>query len=356
MNEQKDIDDLLRGEKKVSFAEFGTSTNTRKNFPYTWDDAAFNINSFPFETDTAIIVTSCKGHLGWLKASLESYRKTGAFVILAYDNPVYIWNNIDDPIYMITHMPRPLHYMLAHSVVFKHKTYDSDKRIGWYWDVKYAQGIINGFKNIKYVYCTNGDCLIERPEGIKDLQRILGDGELISGQSTPRGTIHTADMFMTIDGFNKIMDYMTERQKYYVMGGQSPECMLRDAVDELGIKEIMADQPILPDGSIDYYCTRNLDSTWKKVLGFRNLYAEFEYLENNGLEPLQSKYLDPFMDWIYFRHEWRKSVCKYYETKDRRYLQMFWDMGKDSQEDRKFLPLEAYGKEPIVDKVPQYEM
>lgn len=353
MNERQDIDDILRGAKPMSFAEFGASCNTRKNFPYTWDDAAFNRNSFPFETDTAIIVTSYCGQLGWLKATLESYRKSGALVILAYDNTVCIWGNIEDQGYATRFLPRPIHYLLAHAVVFKHKTHDSDKRIGWYWDVKYAQGIINGFKNIKYVYCTNGDCIIERPEGIKELPAILGDGDLMSGQSTPKSTIHTADMFMSINGFNRIMDYMTERHKYYVMGGQSPEGLLRDAVDELNLKETMVDQPLLPDGTVDYYCTRDLDSTWKRVLGFKNLYSRLEYLENNGLMPLNPKYFDPYMEWIYFRSEWQKSLFKFYETKDYRYLQQWWDMGRDSDYERKFLELEAYGQPNIIEN-PEY--
>ena len=38
------------------------------------------------------------------------------------------------------------------------------------------------------------------------------------------------------------------------MGSQSPEGMLRDAVDRLELKETFAEQPIDPrDGSVDYY-------------------------------------------------------------------------------------------------------
>jgi hypothetical protein len=345
-NDFKKMDEALCGLRKVNF---GGLDLDRKECEYTWNDMEFNMNSFPFQTDTAIIVTSYAGQLGWLKATLTNYRKSGALVILAYDNTSYIWNNIEDVDYYQHMFPRPIHYLLAHATVIKHKTYDADKRTGWFWDVKYAQSIINGFPNIKYVYCTNGDCIIEKPEGIKELPAILGDGDFISGQSTPGSTIHTANIFYKIDSFNKIMDYMSNRMKHSVMASQSPEGLLRDAVDELKLKETFAEQPLDKHGNIDYYGKEDADCTWKRVLGFKNLYHSLEYRENNGLEPLDAKYFDPYKDWMYFRGEWRQSLCKYFETKDRRYLMQWWDMGKDSDYERKYLPLEAYGKDPIYE-------
>lgn len=353
MNDEiRKLDEYMNGMAKWDFATFSGLPMNRDLSPFTWDDLAFNLNNKPFETDTAIIVTSYFGQLGWLKATLTNYRKSGAYVILAYDNSVYVWHNIEDKEYSLRMFPRAIHYLLAHSVVVKHRTYDSDKRIGWYWDVWYAQGIIKNLPNIKYVYCTNGDCVTDRPEGFKELPLILGDGDLMSGQSQPQKTIHTADLFMKVDAFHNIMDYMTSRMKNYVMASVSPECLLRDAVDTLGLKETFVEQPIDPrDGSVDYYCTQNADSTWKKVLGFRNLYHESEFTENHGLEPIDKKYFDPYMNWIYFRDEWKNTVFRYFETGDRRYLMQFWDRGKDTDTERKFLPLEAYGPEPIYGEV-----
>ena len=345
--EYRELDQILTGLKPYNFSELTSECYDRRTTEHSWNDLEFNLNDAPYKSDIAIIVTSYNAQLGWLKATLSSYRKTGYYVILSFDQPSHIWNNIDDADYILKHLPRPIHYLLAHSVVFKHKTYEANKRTGWYWDVKYAQAIINSFKNFKYVYCTNGDCIIEKPEGMKELPKILGEFDLMSGQSTPERTIHTADMFFKVDAFNKVMDYMSERMRFPIMGSQSPECMLRDAVNTLELKEKFVKYPMLEDGNVDYYCTRNLDSTWKEVLGFRNLYAETEYRENNGFEPLSSEYFDNYRDWSYFRDEWRRSLCKYYETKDRRYLMQWWDMGKDTDTERKFLPLEAYGNEPI---------
>lgn len=350
MNENDEIDQMLTGMAPFDYSRFGGGCTDRLNTKYTWDDMAFAQNSKPFEADTAIIVTSYYGQLGWLKATLSSYRKSGHYVILAYDNPSYIWSNLDDYEYQIRNLPHPLHYLLAHSVVVKHKTYDADKRTGWFWDVWYAQSIIKNMPNIKYVYCTNGDCIVDKPNGFWALKELLGDGDIMSGQSTPGGTIHTADMLMSISGFNKIMDYMSDRMRWPIMASQSPEAMLRDAVDCLSLKEVIAPkQPLDKDGNIDYYMKESKTSTFQDLLGFRNLYHEFEYYENNSLEPpIEFRdYMDPYKDYVYFRGDWRETICQYWKTGDRRYLMMFWDRGKDSWEDRKFLTLEEYGKEPI---------
>lgn len=343
--EYQDLNLIMSGIKPM---DFGGLDYDRKNCEYTWSDLEFNLNDAPYKSDTAIIVTSYQGHLGWLKATLASYRKSGHYVILSYDNPFYIWNNLDDEEFMLKNLPRPIHYLLAHSVIVKHKTYDADKRTGWYWDVQYARHIINGFKNFKYVYITNGDCIVEKPEGFSELKAILGNGDLMSGQSEPGRTIHTADMLMTVDAMNKIMNYMESRMRFPIMASQSPEGLLRDAVDELGLREVFApEQPRDSEGNVDYYCKEGKSSTWRKVLGFKNLYHEFEYRENNGLEPLPAHYMDSFRDYFYFRGDWRETVCMYYKTGDRRYLGQFWDRGKDTDTERKYLPLEAYGPEPI---------
>ena len=343
-NEFRKMDEALTGMRPCNF---GGLDLDRKECEYTWNDLEFNMNSFPLQADTAIIVTSYAGQLGWLKATLTAYRKTGAYVILAYDNTTYIWNNVDDADYMLHMFPRPIHHLLAHATVFKHKTYDADKRTGWFWDVWYAKAIISNLPNIKYVYCTNGDCIIDRPEGLKELPAILADGDLMSGQSEPGRTFHTADMFFKKEAFVRVLDYMTNRMKHSVMASQSPETLMNDAIVELNLKETLVKQPLDSKGDVDYYGKEDADSTWKEVLGFKNLYHSLEYRENNGLEPLDAKYFDPYKDWMYFRAEWRQSLCKYFETKDRRYLMQWWDMGKDSDYDRKYLPLEAYGNEPI---------
>lgn len=344
MNEKK-LDRMIAGIDPWK-ENFGTGMERRGADGMSWYDLSINCNSRPCDTDTAIIVTSWMGQLKWLKAVLTQYRLTGAFVILAYDNPFYAWAETNSH-QMIRCMPNPSHYLLANSVVHKHITYDSDKRNGWFWDVRYAQGILKSFPNIKYVYCTNGDCIIEKPEGMKDVIALLGEADLMAGQSSD-SVIHTADMIFKIDAFNKIFDFMADKMTPPVLGSRSPEQMLLEAVAALGIKVKHApEQPLAADGTLDCYCCDGQPSTWKDLLGFRNLFAEYETAGNQGKEPLPAKYVDSYNDWIYWGGEERETICKFWETGDRRYLYKFWDQWEDSDYNRLYYPIEHYGKDPI---------
>jgi len=350
-DELKDLDLRACGIKSFE-RDYGWNNTTRENAQYSWNDVLLNLNTLPLDTDMAIVVTSWRGHLKWLKASLSSYRLSGKYVILSYDMPFFSFDvSLNTPEYATTYLPRAAHFLLAHSVVFKHKTYDADKRTGWFWDVKYARALINEFKNIKYVYVTNGDCCWDKPEGTKELVELLGDCDLMSGQSIAGGVIHTAAVLYKIEAFNKIVDYMTERMKVSIIASQSPEHLLRDAVLSLNLKEKIAPKQAMgDDGTVDYYTQQNQDSTWKDILGYRNLFHEHQWKENNALEPLDKKYLDGYNNWMYFDGTDRETLCKYYETNDRRYLYQWWDRGEDSWYNRLFYPIECYGKDPIYSK------
>ncbi len=348
MNENK-LNRMVAGIDKWK-ENFGQGMERRSADGVSWYDMSINCNSIPCQTDTCIIVTSWMGQLKWLKAVLEQYRLTGAFVILAYDNPFYAWagkNHVE----MMRCMPHCEHYLLANAIVHKHITYDSDKRNGWFWDVRYAQGIVKQFSNFKYVYMTNGDCICEKPEGFTELKRLLGDGDLLAGQSNV-DLIHTADVLFKTEAFHKIFDQMAEVMRVPIIGSRSPEGMLRDAVAELGIKVVHADkQPIDPgDVTVDWYTRFNQDSTFKDVLGFRNLFAEYETYGNMGMEPLPAKYVDNYMDWVYFGGEERETICQFWATGDRRYLYMWLDRWEDSSYNRLYTPLDYWSPVPIYDK------
>jgi len=349
-----DLREKLALLKPFANPEFRDDEQRRINGDPNWYDCVFNVNSFPFNTDMAIIVTSWHGQLRWLKKTLQNYRLTGKYVILSYDNPFLPCDPSSkvDEIAFNERLPRSIHYLMAHSVVMKHLTFDADKRTGWFWDVKYAQGLVNQFPNIKYVYCTNGDCILEKPENINQLVELLGDGDLMSGQSAEGSTIHTADVIYKIDAFNKVVNYMTEHFIIPVIGSFSPENLLGEAVIYNKLKVTHApQQPIsLLDGSIDYYCRESVPSTFREVIGFRNLYAEQEYRENNALEPLPKEFVDDYKDYSYIDPGDRVTIGMYYKTGDRRYLYQWWDRGEDSWYNRLYFPIEHYGKEPIYKK------
>ena len=348
---------LTKLEKKLAGLEQfkGTDFMDRGLDGVNWYDLSNNFNSQPYKYDTVILVPTYSGHLPWLKQTLKSYLFTGKVVLCAYDHPFDGMSTLGQG-QMKTHFLRPDHLLLPHAWVFKHKTYDCAKRNGWFWNLRYAQGIINQFPNIKYVFTVNGDCIFDKPEGVDEIIRILGDGDLIAQASDTKkgtpGTLHTASVMYKIDAFNKIMEYITDCMKTPIIGSNSAEVVLRDAVALLKLKEVVAPkQPIYPqDGSIDMYCCYNQESTWKDVLGFRNLAAEMETACEERLEPLPKHYLDDFEDYIYFSSYERATICNYYRTGDRRYIYQYWSQSADSWYDRRYYPIEYYGKDPILKK------
>jgi hypothetical protein len=191
--------------------------------------------------------------------------------------------------------------------------------------------------------------MLDKPEGMDDLVKLLGDDDFMSGQSEEGRTIHSADMIFKVEAFNKLLDYMAKRHKVAVWGSMSVETLINDALRQIGFKVKHAPkQPIDPkDNSVDYYCKIGGESTFKDIIGFRNLYAEQEHRENNALEPLSKDYFDNFMDWLYMPDCLRAHLCKYYDTGDRRYLYMFWSEGEDSWYNRIFYKLEDFGKDPV---------
>jgi len=270
-------------------------------------------------------------------------------VILAFDNPIYGWCPTQSDA-SLRSFPNMQHYLLANSVVYKHITYDGDKRNGWFWSVRYAQGLLKNFPNIKYVYVTNGDCICEKPEGFKNVIELLGDGDVIAGQSSD-SKLHTADVFFKAEAFHRLFEHMAEIMRVPVIGSHNPEGMMFSSICDLGLKIVHPPkQPKAPeDGSVDFYTRYNQDSTWKELLGYRNLFAELEEAANTGGEPLPLRYLDPYLDWLYFNGEERSTLCKYYATNDRRYLYQWWALGESSWYNRLYYPLEFYGEEPIYE-------
>lgn len=349
MNEQK-LARMAAGIEPWA-SDYGQGMEYREADGMSWYDLSVNLNSIPCQTKLAIIVTCWQGQLKWLKSVLRSYRMTGAFVIMAYDNPFYPWQRQRDLSQMARVMPNPEHYLLANSVVHKHITYDADKRNGWFWDVRYAQGIVKQFKNIEHVYVTNGDCICEKPEGFKALIELLGDAEFMAGQETGGNVFHTADMLFKVDAFHRVFDYMAEMFRVPVIGSRSPEGSLAEAIHKLEIKFKSAPlQPFDTDGTVDMYTRYGQPSTFSQLLGFKNLFAEYETAGNQGRSMMYLKpYVDNYMDWLYWSGEERETICQYWATGDRRHLMRFWDRWEDSDYNRLYYPLEHYGKEPIYE-------
>ena len=232
----------------------------------------------------------------------------------------------------------------------KHVTFDNDKRNGWLWLIYYASGFLSSFYNFNYVITVNSDCIWEKPEGITQLKEELGDNDLMSVSSEPNN-IHTCAAIYKRKAFEKVIFHIGKHLNVPILGSWSPETLLTEAVREMNLKEkVVSEQPMELDGSsVDHYSRYDQESTWKNIVGYRNLGAEFLTVLIERREPVEKKYIDLNL---------MKKVCQgfsdslfnYYETGDRRYLYQAYDHNEDSHYDRVYYPIEYYGKEPVHEK------
>jgi hypothetical protein len=314
-------------------------------------------NNFPFNAKMGMVFTSYKNHIMHIKYALQQYRKIkDMYIIGAYDgwyiNPKYEIHNL---------IPYPDMWYLAHAWVFKHYTWGGhSKRHGWLWNQYYASSILRPLTNLEYIWTSNGDCCWDRPEGVYEIIDLLGDADLMSGQSehyqSGNPMIHSCSMIFKRDVYFSFIDYLIEKLKLSTSESYSPEKLLTDWILEYDINYKHA--PVQPyykigpyKGHHDTYCEQGCESTWRDILGFRNLIAEKTWRCNNRLEPLDKKYFD-FRD---VKEHWsdldRKTLYEFYKTGDYRYIMLGWDWSPETSRElrieRKNWTIENYGDKPI---------
>jgi hypothetical protein len=161
-------------------------------------------------------------------------------------------------------------------------------------------------------------------------------------------------MLFKRDAFAAVTDYFRTAMEKAGPESYSPELLLLEAHEKLGLK--LTPTPLSPRfpefitdfaGAVDHYQSYNEDSTWKKILGFRNLCAENDTAGIERLQPLPGKYFDLRNDGELLPGYERESLLHYYRTGDLRYLYMFWDRDEDSWYDRRIYQVEHYGAQPI---------
>jgi hypothetical protein len=274
----------------------------------------------------------------FLKATLESYMKTGKYVILSYDShKQWLRDNIMD---------------IPHTVVTKPPTYGAEVRIGWLLDVILAGGVVRPLRNIETVIVTNGDCIWDIPGNVDALRAYINHFEGDMMCVTADSVLHTAAMVMKGWVFQALIDYLVVFVAENRPESYSPEVLLRDFVQSRNIKNIFPKvQPSFPAGhvhagKIDHYCRYNQDHTWNRLVGFRNLGGEMKANCYEHLEPLDKKYMDMYNNGSYFNTHEKETLYMYYITKDRRWLWKYWAEGEESFFNRRYLPYNFYGFQP----------
>ena len=151
-----------------------------------------------------ILLISHSAQRCYLTQAVKTHKKLGYWLAVCYDSFI---NPLEKEIDYNRYMP-PKDvmddidtFMITHYQTWGGVSYP------FMWSLKIASGLAQHFK---YVYCINGDCVIEKPEGFPELLAMLGDADIMSSGPALEREIGTAGLLMKSDAFLKIATHMID--------------------------------------------------------------------------------------------------------------------------------------------------
>lgn len=260
-----------------------------------------------------VLLTSHPGNRAYLKSSIETHKKLGYWICLAYDNYIhpdenhFDFNNImpaKDVMDNVDTFIMP-HYQTWGGVLYP-----------YFWLLKFGVNILQDFE---YIYCTNGDFILERPEGFPELLKLLGDGDIMTCGHNDKRYANTAGFIAKASALKAILKHFQDHfipfevYEKYTQDIGNAEGRLGRAIKDLNLKLVDVDPPN------DDMLMEPGQGTWYDLIGFRHIHAEHNCAYRRKGIPPEIKYLDErFMGDEY------KQIKRYWETKDPKILEEWW--------------------------------
>lgn len=265
--------------------------------------------------DIGVLLTSHPGNRAFLKTSIETHKKLGYWLTLVYDNyfdpdiPDIEWNHLmpdKDVIDMVDTFIMP-HHQTWGGVLYP-----------YFWLLKFGVAAMSGFK---YIFCSNGDCVLETPENFPQIIELLGDGDIMPCGWERDSIFTSASFFGKSEAIVAIIQHMQENfiplEAYENSKQDFGNCEARmgRAVLDLGLKLVPPPEEPFND---QHHVSGH--GTWYKVLGFRHIHGEWGYAYKYHKEPPELKYIDE-------RHMGAgeyQLIKKYRDTGDIKFLEEWW--------------------------------
>ncbi len=241
--------------------------------------------------DVAVHLTSSAYGRPYLKASLETHKKLGFWTLLSYDNFLNPAWNAQDAAYDRWLPPKDT-LELADTLLMPHHQSWGGVSYPYMWQLRLAGAMLQDFP---YVLCSNGDCILEKPEGFPELLKMFiesGADIMSSGPTLPR-EIGTASFLVKGKAFKDIGRHMIDHVvpfEQYEKSTQdfgNTEGRLAVACRELGLK--VAPAPVEPFNEQHHMP----GGTWHEMLGFRHIHGEHNYAYRYHKIPPHHSYMDP---------------------------------------------------------------
>ena len=258
-----------------------------------------------------LLTSSCYGR-PYLKASVESHKALGYWLVVSYDNFINpVEQNIDYNQWM---PPKDVMDNIDTFLIPHHQTWGGVS-YPFMWQLRLASGI---FSQFDYVLCNNGDTILEKPEGFPKLLEMLGDADIMSSGPALEREIGTAGLLMKSSAFIKIAKHMIdhivpfEEYEKSTQDFGNTEGRLAVAVRELGLKQVivepgMNEQLHVPGKGF-----------WYNTVGLRHVHGEMNYSYRYKSPPTLPFY--KYLDDRYLGDADKKYLKLYEETKDAKVL------------------------------------
>jgi hypothetical protein len=268
----------------------------------------------------AIVLTGHPSGRMFLKHSVESHIKTGYWVHLAYDN--YLDPKIDPKhqTYDKIMPPRDVFDQLHSFSMPKYQTWGG-VAYPYGWLLRTGLNSVGAFP---YIYCSNGDCTLDKPENFDKLFKLLGDADIaVVGweKNNGRPLLNTTGFIGKADAMRALAEHYVQHfvpfetyEKTHQRLG-NPESRLHIATEELGIKVARPKK-----NPIDTQVSVPGIGTWAELIGFRHIHGEYNKALRYQKMPPHHKYLDKRFcpSHVY------NTIKEYDDTGNKKFLAKLW--------------------------------
>lgn len=264
-----------------------------------------------------ILLTGHQGNRPFMKSCIESHAKLGLWITLAYDNFI-------DPTWSMAEFSYD-RFMPAKDVIDKVDMFIMPHHQIWggvlypyFWLLKFG---VAAMMNFEYIYCTNSDFVIEKPEGFWDLFLTMGDADVMTcGHDEVGRYANTAGFFIKtkalLDVVRHWQDHFVPFEKYeqYTQEYGNAEGRFGRAIADLQLKQVMVDPPA------DDMLRVPGKGVWFEKIGFRHIHSELNHAyRQKGIPPPLS-----YLDERYLSNHDIDHLKRYEENKDVSVLETWW--------------------------------
>lgn len=254
-----------------------------------------------------IMLTSHQSNRPYVKACLESHRKLGYWITVVYDNFIdpQEENVIDYNKFML---PPDLMKQIDTFIMTPYQTWGG-VLYPYFWQLKLG---VAAMKDFEYIYCTNSDFIMEKPENFDKLLEHMGNHDVLSYYSDNRsvGTCFIAKTSALVKIVQHIQDHFIPFEVYekYTQEFGNAEGRFSRAIKDLGFSLAPVEQPF------NEQMHKPGHGTWYDIVGYRHIHGEHNYAYRRRGIPPHYKYLD------------ERFVGGEYQI-----LKKYWDEGQDAK-------------------------